>query len=111
MKIYKTQTLDEIMENIKTGTILFFRLKDDWKPFVPGTEIDFVKAVIKTNTLIEKSNVKAIVHCNRFRLEQNTNNEWIIYNGKNTDYEFLYAFEQTDLETYKLLGKVEENAS
>lgn len=104
MKLYNTQKLNEVMQNVKIGTILFFFIKNDWRPFLPNTEIDFVKAVI-----MNEKGFKKIVHCNRFKLVQSAEtNEWTIYNGENTDYEFLYAFEKLDEETYKLLGTVED---
>ena len=126
MKFYKTQELNEVMENIKPKTILFFYIVgfniDVYENNLSSTEIDFVKSIITIDGFTKMGesavkmakekfgNFKTVVHCNRFKIIQSAeNNEWTIYyNGSKTDYKFLYAFEKLDEETYKLLGTVED---
>lgn len=131
MKLYNTQKLNEVMENIKPKTILFFYIEgfnvDVYDNKLSSTEIDFVKAIVTIDAFAKMGenvvkiakekfgNFKTVVHCNRFKLIQSAEtNEWTIYyNGNKTDYKFLYAFEKLNEETYKLLGNVEiwENKS
>lgn len=126
MKLYNTQKLNEVMENIKPKTILFFHVEgfnvDVYDNKMSSTEIDFVKAIVTIDAFTKMGesvlkmakerfgNFKTVVHCNRFKLIQSAEtNEWdIYYNDSKTDYKFLYAFEKADDETYKLLGTVED---